>query len=84
MKRTMEKKEITLEDLQELGRLLKGSTGRPMTEQEIAAFGTIPEGATKYQDFKSYVDACNELSKRNATYKASSNPDEGLFWTLEK
>ena len=75
-------KTITLKDLQELGRLLKGCRCRPMTEQEIENFGIIPEGATQYKDYESYVDACKELSKRN--YEAGSNPDEGLFWTLAK
>ncbi len=73
-------KEITLEDLQELGRLLKGVKCRPMTEQEIGSFGIIPEGATKYKTLKSYQTACNKLG--DITYKAGSNSDEGLFWTF--
>ncbi len=71
-------KEITLEDLQELGRFLKGC--RPMTEREIENFGIIPDGATKYKTLKSYQTACGKLN--NVTYEAGSNPDKGLFWTL--
>ncbi len=73
-------KEITLEDLQELGRLLKGVQCRPMTEQEIARLEVIPDGATKYKTLKSYQTACKKLG--NITYEAGSNPDKGLFWTF--
>ena len=77
-------KVLTIEDLQELGRLLKGVSCRPMTGQEIKNFRMIPQGATKYKDYESYADACKELSKRNATYEAGSNPDESSYWTLGK
>ncbi len=73
-------KTITLEDLQELGRLLKGVECRPMTEREIVRFGVIPDGATKYKNLKSYQTACKKLN--NITYEAGSNPDKGLFWTF--
>ena len=75
-------KTITLEDLRELGRLLKGVKCRPMTRQEIGNFGVIPEGVTKYKTLKSYQTACEKLG--DITYEAGSNPDEGLFWILVK
>jgi len=68
-------KEITLEDLQELGQLLK--VCRPMTEQEIANFGVVPEGAIKYPDYKSYRKA---LSLLGGAYDMGCNQEEGLFW----
>jgi len=67
-------------DLQELDRFLKDS--RPMTEQEIEQFRVIPEEATRYPDYESYKDACSNL--KNVHYQTGSNPDEGLYWTLEK
>ncbi len=78
-------KVITLEDLQELGRLLKGVKGtewRPMTEQEIENFGIIPKGATKYKTLKSGQTACKKRGE--IAYEAGSNPDKGLFWTFVK
>ena len=73
--------EIKLEDLQELGRLLKGM--RPMTEQEIANFGVIPKGAIRYKSLESLRTACKTLSDKQVAYKAGSNPGKGLFWTCE-
>ncbi len=73
-------KTITLEDLQELGRLLTGC--RPMTEQEIENFGIIPKGATKYKTLQSFQTACKKLG--DIAYEAGSNPDKGLFWTFVK
>ena len=75
--------EITLVDLQELDRLLKGVSWRLMTEQEIADFSIIPESAIEYQDYGSFSTACELLSSRKAIYEAGSNPGEDLFWTLE-
>ena len=73
-------REITLEDLQELGGLLEVGKGRPMTEQEIAEFNSIPKGATKYPDYESYRAACGILTGR---YQTGCNPDKGLFWIKE-
>ena len=73
-------KTITLSDLQELGRLLRGVRCRPMTEKEIAAFGTIPAGATRYNDYASFANACKGLPRGN--YQAGANPDGGIYWTL--
>ena len=75
-------KELTLEDAQEIGRLLsKATSSRPMTDQEIERFYVIPEGATKYTDYESFRVASNNL--KNVHYQASCNQDEGLFWTYE-
>ena len=71
---------ITLKDLQEIGRLLNGVRYRLMIKKEIASFGIVPEGATKYTDFKAYITACQKLNRRNATYESGSNPAEGLYW----
>ena len=73
-------KEITLEDLQELGGLLESGTGRPMTDLEITEFNTIPKGATKYPDYESYRAACGNVKE---PYQTGCNSDEGLFWIKE-
>jgi len=77
-------KVVTLEDLQELGRILGGAKSwRPMTEQEIGNFGVIPEGAKLYPDYESYKAACKELSDKNTHHQTFCARDEGLFWTVE-
>ncbi len=76
-------KTITLEDLQKLGRLLKGCTCRKLTEQEIENFYVIPEGATLYPDFKSFNKAREKLLKRNVHHQTFCNRDESLYWIKE-
>ena len=76
-------KKITVKDLQELFRLLKKAKCRPMTEQEIAAFKVIPEGATHYQDLKSLRAACQTLNDRRVHYQSGCYTSEGIFWTFE-
>ena len=75
-------KTITLEDLQKLGRLLKGVRCRQMTEQEIKNFGVIPEGATIYPDYESYKAACKNLVERNVHHQTFCSQGEGQFWTI--
>lgn len=62
---------ITCEDL-------KGF--RPMTEQEIADFKVIPNRATFYPDYKSYMQANEELAKTGVAYKTGCDKGDSLFW----
>ena len=77
-------KTITIEDLKELGRLLKDTKCRPLTKQEIENFGVIPEGATFYKGGKSYWLAVRNLDKRKVLSRAGSDSEKGLYWALEE
>ena len=77
-------KEITLEDLQELGRLLKKAKScPPMTEEEILNFEVIPGGATMYPDYESFKVACLHLSEKHTHHQTFCNRDEDIYWTIE-
>lgn len=68
------------EAFQAVGRFLKDA--RPMTKEEIANFGVMPEGATIYPDYGSFKVACKELE--NAPYQTFCSLDEGIFWTVKR
>jgi len=74
----------TIEDLQELVRIISEAEWQPMTEEEIVRFRIIPEKATKYTNLESFQVACEKLYKSRAACEVGSNPDEGLFWTFVK
>ncbi len=62
---------------------MKETNIRPMTEQEIENFGVMPDGAIKYQDYKSYLVESESLIKRSIAHETFCNQDEGLYWTVE-
>ena len=76
-------KEITLEDLQEIGGLWeKGFKGRPLTEQEKADFGVIPKGAVMYPDYESYEKAAYDKTS-TVHRKTGCDKQKGIYWVLK-
>lgn len=64
--------------------LAHSASWRPMTKEEIAEFPIVPKGAVMYPDLASYQEAVRKLAGENVTYRAGSNQDDSLFWTLEE